>query len=48
MPTTDVRLPELRFVPVEAVFPHEFHDHQRTLPLVERCARRACCATRRS
>jgi hypothetical protein len=36
MSTTDVRLPDLRFVPVEAVFPHEFHDLQRTRPLVEK------------
>ena len=36
MSTTDVRLPHLRFVPVEAVFPHEFHDLQRSLPLVEK------------
>lgn len=36
MPTADVRLPDLRFVPVESVFPHEYHDLQRTLPLVDR------------
>ncbi len=36
MSSTDVRLPDLRFVPVESVFPHEFHDLQRTLPLVEK------------
>ena len=36
MPTTDVRLPDLRFVPVESVFPHEYHDLQRTLPLVDK------------
>lgn len=36
MPTTDVRLPDLRFVPVDSVFPHEFHDLQRTRPLVEK------------
>lgn len=36
MQTPDVRLPDLRFVPVDAVFPHEFHDLQRTLPLVEK------------
>lgn len=36
MSSTDVRLPDLRFVPVEAVFPHEYHDLQRTLPLVEK------------
>ncbi len=34
MSSTDVRLPDLRFVSVESVFPHEYHDLQRTLPLV--------------
>ena len=33
---SDFRLPDLRFVPVEAVFPHERHDNQRTEPLVAR------------
>lgn len=32
----DFRLPDLRFVPTEAVFPHEYHDLQRTQPLVGR------------
>lgn len=36
MSTPDVRLPDLRFVPVDAVFPHEFHDLQRSLPLAEK------------
>jgi hypothetical protein len=36
MPTADTRLPDLRFVPVEAVFPHEYHDLQRSLPLAEK------------
>jgi hypothetical protein len=36
MTETDFRLPDLRFVPTEAVFPHEYHDLQRTQPLVER------------
>lgn len=36
MSSPDVRLPDLRFVPVDAVFPHEYHDLQRTLPLVEK------------
>ncbi len=36
MSAPDVRIPDLRFVPVDAVFPHEFHDLQRTLPLVEK------------
>lgn len=36
MSASDVRIPDLRFVPVDAVFPHEFHDLQRTLPLVEK------------
>jgi hypothetical protein len=33
---SDFRLPDLRFVPVDAVFPHERHDNQRTEPLVAR------------
>jgi hypothetical protein len=36
MSETEFRLPDLRFVPTEAVFPHEYHDLQRTRPLVER------------
>lgn len=32
----DFRLPDLRFVPTDAVFPHEYHDLQRTGPLVQR------------
>jgi hypothetical protein len=36
MTETDFRLPDLRFVPTEAVFPHEYHDLQRTQPLVAR------------
>lgn len=36
MSAPDVRIPDLRFVPVDAVFPHEYHDLQRTLPLVEK------------
>lgn len=36
MSSPDVRLPDLRFVPVPAVFPHEFHDLQRSLPLAEK------------
>jgi hypothetical protein len=36
MSSPDFRLPDLRFVPVEAVFPHERHDNQRTEPLVAR------------
>lgn len=31
-----MRLPELRFVPTEDIYPHELHDQQRTKPLVER------------
>jgi hypothetical protein len=33
---TDFRLPDLRFVPVDAIFPHEWHDPQRSGPLVAR------------
>jgi hypothetical protein len=33
---TDFHLPDLRFVPVDAVFPHEWHDPQRSGPLVAR------------
>ena len=36
MSQTDLRLPDLRFVPTEDIFPHELHDLQRTQPLVER------------
>lgn len=31
----DFRMPDLRFVPTEAVFPHEWNDLQRTEPLVK-------------
>lgn len=34
--STDFRLPDLRFVPVDAVHPHEYHDNQRTEPLVRK------------
>lgn len=34
--STDFHLPDLRFVPVEAIFAHEWHDEQRSRPLVER------------
>ena len=33
---TPFHLPDLRFVPVDAVFPHEWHDPQRSRPLIER------------
>ncbi len=33
---TDFRLPDLRFVPVDAIFPHEWHDPQRSGPLIAR------------
>jgi len=33
---SDFKLPELRFVPVENLVPHEQHDEQRMHPLVER------------
>jgi len=36
MRPTEFRLPDLRFVPTEAVYPHEYHDLQRTEPLVAR------------
>jgi hypothetical protein len=36
MSQTDMHLPDLRFVPTEAVYPHEYHDQQRTQPLVAR------------
>jgi len=36
MSAMDFRLPDLRFVPTEAVFPHEYHDAQRSQPLVRR------------
>jgi len=36
MSQIDFRLPDLRFVPTEAVYPHELHDSQRTQPLVDR------------
>ncbi len=32
----EFRLPDLRFVPTEAVHPHEYHDPQRAEPLVRR------------
>jgi hypothetical protein len=34
--TTHFHLPDLRFVPVDAVFPHEWHDPQRSRPLIAR------------
>jgi hypothetical protein len=36
MSQPDLRLPDLRFVPTEAVHPHEYHDLQRSQPLVAR------------
>lgn len=36
MEHTDFRLPDLRFVPVEDVHPHEWNDEQRTGPLVQK------------
>ena len=36
MSSTEFRLPDLRFVPTETVYPHEYHDLQRTQPLVAR------------
>jgi hypothetical protein len=36
MSLPDFRMPDLRFVPTEAVFPHEYHDPQRSEPLVRR------------
>jgi len=36
MTQIDFRLPDLRFVPTDAMFPHEYHDAQRSLPLVNR------------
>jgi hypothetical protein len=36
MGSIDMHLPDLRFVPTEAIYPHELHDLQRTQPLVER------------
>ncbi len=33
---TDFHLPDLRFVPVDAIFAHEWHDEQRSGPLVAR------------
>lgn len=33
---TDRSVPDLRFVPVESIVPHEQHDDQRMAPLVER------------
>ena len=32
----DLRLPDLRFVPVEALIPHERHDEQRMQPLIRK------------
>jgi hypothetical protein len=37
----DFRLPDLRFVPVDALVPHERHDSQRMGPLVERMREQA-------
>jgi len=36
MSQPDFRLPDLRFVSTETIFPHEYHDLQRTGPLVRR------------
>lgn len=36
MASSEFRLPDLRFVPTDAVHPHEYHDLQRTQPLVAR------------
>ncbi len=36
MSHADFRLPDLRFVPTDAIYPHEYHDLQRTEPLVRR------------
>ena len=36
MSQIDFRLPDLRFVATEAMYPHEYHDLQRTEPLVRR------------
>lgn len=36
MADPDFRLPDLRFLPVEQLVPHERHDEQRMRPLVER------------
>lgn len=36
MSATDFRLPDLRFVPVEDLAPHEFHDSQRAGPLIRK------------
>ena len=38
----DFPLPDLRFVPVEALVPHERHDAQRTEPLVRQLAQETC------
>jgi hypothetical protein len=35
-PSPDFRLPDLRFVPTEDVYPHEYNDAQRTEPLVRK------------
>ncbi|MBI1798475.1 MAG: hypothetical protein HYR73_02185 [Candidatus Eisenbacteria bacterium] len=35
-PVQDPRLPDLRFVPIESLIPHERHDDQRMEPLVRR------------
>jgi L-serine kinase (ATP) / ParB family transcriptional regulator, heme-responsive regulator len=37
----DFRLPDLRFVPVDSLVPHERHDSQRLEPLVERLREQA-------
>ena len=36
MSQPEFKLPDLRFVPTETVYPHEYHDPQRTGPLVTR------------
>ena len=36
MADPDFRLPDLRFLPVEQLVPHERHDEQRMRPLIER------------
>jgi hypothetical protein len=35
-PASELRLPDLRFVPVEALIPHERHDEQRMQPLIRK------------
>jgi hypothetical protein len=41
LPASEHRLPDLRFVPVEMLVPHERHDSRRLEPLVERLKREA-------